>query len=435
MHTHAVAAPVLFPLEITIAMVYNAYMERTILHCDMNGFFASVELLEHPELKNVPMAVCGSPDNRHGIILAKNEEAKKYGIVTAETLWQAKKKCPQLSCVRPHMRKYKHYSRLINSIYNRYTDMVKPFSIDESWLDVSASLKLFGSGREIADDIRSTVREELGLTLSAGVSWNKIFAKMGSDYKKPDATTVISRSNYKDILWPMPVRELFFVGSASAEKLTRSGFTTIGDIGSGSREVLTALLGKQGGMLYDYSNGLDDSPVSLSCERQKIKSVGNGMTFRRDLIGEDDIKTAVVGLSDRICARLRNYELKAGGVKVDIKDSDLKTISRQKQLLSPGNTAEEISQCAMDIIRRTWDMQKPIRLITVTGISLCDENDPQQLNIFSAASADGGRYEKTEKIGRTIDDIRQRYGNDSISFGRTIGNDIGIDMDFHDEEE
>ncbi|MGN0714036.1 MAG: hypothetical protein ACI4LJ_09640, partial [Anaerovoracaceae bacterium] len=193
--------------------------DRTILHCDMNGFYASVELLERPDLRDVPMAVCGDPESRHGIILAKNELAKKGGVVTAETIWQAKRKCPELQLIRPHREKYTHYSRLINQIYLRFTDLVEPFSIDESWLDVTASRSLFGSGVEIADTIRRTVREELGLTLSAGVSYNKIFAKLGSDYKKPDATTEITRSNYRDILWPLPASDMIFVGKATAEKL------------------------------------------------------------------------------------------------------------------------------------------------------------------------------------------------------------------------
>ncbi|MCI7249354.1 MAG: DNA polymerase IV, partial [Clostridiales bacterium] len=178
-------------------------MDRVILHCDMNGFFASVELLDYPHLRDVPMAVCGNSEHRHGIILAKNEIAKKYGVTTAETLWQARRKCPDLEIVPPHHDKYVHYSRLINKIYLEYTDMVEPFSVDESWLDVTASRRLFGTGSEIADTIRNRVKNELGLTLSAGVSYNKIFAKMGSDYKKPDATTVISRENYKELLWPM----------------------------------------------------------------------------------------------------------------------------------------------------------------------------------------------------------------------------------------
>ncbi len=205
-------------------------MDRVILHCDMNGFYASVELLSRPDLRDKPMAVCGDPKSRHGIILAKNEIAKKYGVVTAETIWQAKKKCPDLQLVKPHHDRYKEFSEKINKIYLSYTDMVEPFSIDESWLDVTASQRLFGTGRQIADMIRARVKRELNLTLSVGVSYNKIFAKMGSEYRKPDATTEITRENYRDLLWPQPVRELFFVGWATAEKLEKLGVHTIGDL-------------------------------------------------------------------------------------------------------------------------------------------------------------------------------------------------------------
>lgn len=406
--------------------------DRVILHCDMNGFFASVELLDRPDLRDVPMAVCGNPDNRHGIILAKNEEAKKYGIVTAETLWQAKRKCPGLQCVPPHMRKYKHYSRLMNEIYGRYTDMVEPFSIDESWLDVTASRKLFGDGKKIGDEIRETAKRELGLTLSVGVSFNKIFAKMGSEYKKPDATTIISRENYKDIFWPMPAGELFFVGKASAAKLGASGIMTIGDIAAADPAVLTMLLGKMGGDLHRYANGLDDSPVALGSERRRIKSVGNGVTFKRDLVTEDDIRVAAVGLSDRISSRLRKYEMKAGGIKVDIKDPGFKSISRQKQLENGTNLPDEIAAAALDIIHNSWRTGDPIRLLTITGINLCDEDESEQISLF--AEKEEGR-EKSQQIARAIDDIRDKFGDSSISFGRTINNDIGVDEDPHDNKE
>lgn len=399
-------------------------MDRVILHCDMNGFFASVELLSHPELINVPMAVCGNPENRHGIILAKNELAKKAGVVTAQTLWQARKKCPGLQVVPPHHDRYRHYSRLINEIYGRFTDMVEPFSIDESWLDVTASRRLFGDGRQIADTIRKTVREELGLTLSAGVSFNKIFAKMGSEYKKPDATTVISRENYKKILWPMPVSEMFFVGSATAQKLNKAGIMTIGQLAGTDRLVLENMLGKHGGQLYDYANGLDDSPVCRQCERQKIKSVGNGITFKRDLTGTDDIKTAAMGLADTVAARLRHYQMKAYGIKVDIKDTELKTISRQKQLAAPTNLTYEICDAAVEIITASWNLQKPIRMLTITGINLCDEDTGEQISLFGA---DTVSREKTENLERAMDSIRSKYGKSSITFGRFKTDELGIE--------
>lgn len=397
----------------------------------MDGFYASVELLNYPELKNVPVAVCGNPENRHGIILAKNMPAKKYGIQTAETVWQAKKKCPHLHLLPPHHKKYKDYSLKINEIYQRFTDMVEPFSIDESWLDVSASLKLFGTGREIADTLRDTVRRELGLTLSVGVSYNKIFAKMGSDYNKPDGTTVISRDNYREILWPMNVRKMFFVGGATADKLSRTGIRTIGDLARSDPELLKALLGKQGAQLYEYANGLDTSPVSLYTEREKIKSVGNGTTFRRNLLGMDDIKVAVTALSDTVASRLRKYQMKCFGVKVDIKNPAFKVISRQKQMDTPTNLSGEIFRTAIEIIRSAWRMQDPIRMLTITAINLCDENEDQQLSLFDMTRQS---REKGEKVERTIDTIRAKFGDSAITFGRVLNNDIGVETDSKEPE-
>ena len=397
---------------------------RVILHCDMNGFFASVELLDYPELRDKPMAVCGDPESRHGIILAKNEIAKRYGIVTAETLWQARKKCPDLQTVPPHHKKYQHYSRLINEIYLQYTDMVEPFSVDESWLDVTASQKLFGNGKQIADKIRHQVKKELGLTLSAGVSFNKIFAKMGSDYKKPDATTVITQENYKNILWPLDIRDLFFVGKATADKLQGIGIHTIGQLAESDRHTVTALLGKQGSIIHDYANGLDQTPVSRFDEREDVKSIGNGSTFRRNLEGIQDIRTAVIALSDTVAVRLRQKKKKAFGVKVDIKDPSLKVISRQQQLDNPTNLAENITDTAVSIIEKSWNLRHPIRMLTVTAINLCPEDQAQQLSLFSSENI---QNETGEKMERTMDDIRKKFGRNAITFGRIIKNDIGLE--------
>lgn len=397
---------------------------RVILHCDMNGFFASVELLDYPEFRDKPMAVCGDPESRHGIILAKNEIAKRYGIVTAETLWQARKKCPDLQTVPPHHKKYQHYSRLINEIYLQYTDMVEPFSVDESWLDVTASQKLFGNGKQIADKIRNQVKKELGLTLSAGVSFNKIFAKMGSDYKKPDATTVITQENYKNILWPLDIRDLFFVGKATADKLQGIGIHTIGQLAESDRHTVTALLGKQGSIIHDYANGLDQTPVNRFDEREDVKSIGNGSTFRRNLEGIQDIRTAVIALSDTVAVRLRQKKKKAFGVKVDIKDPSLKVISRQQQLDNPTNLAENIADAAVSIIEKSWNLRHPIRMLTVTAINLCPEDQAQQLSLFSSENI---QNETGEKMERAMDDIRKKFGRNAITFGRIIKNDIGLE--------
>lgn len=389
----------------------------------MNGFFASVELLSHPELRDKPMAVCGDPNSRHGIILAKNDLAKAYGVVTAETIWQAKKKCPQLQLVASHHEKYKEYSVEINKIYLRYTDLVEPFSIDESWLDVTASQNLFGDGRQIADSIRETVKRELGLTLSAGVSYNKIFAKMGSEYKKPDATTVITRDNYKQILWTQNVEDMFFVGKATAIKLHEIGIKTIGDMAQTPRNTLVSILGKHGGVLYDYANGLENSPVNHYSHREPIKSVGNGITFKRNLNSLDDIKTALSSLSDTVASRLRKYALKCNGLKVDIKDPSFKTISRQRQLDVPTNSTSEIYHAALSILTSCWNPINSIRLITITAINLQDEGISTQLSMFAESQEN---QEKSSQIDSAMDKIRDKYGKGAITFGQILNNDLGI---------
>ena len=404
--------------------------ERVILHCDMNSFYASVELLSRPELKHEPVAVCGDPESRHGIILAKNEAAKKFGVTTAETLWQARKKCPDLILLKSHHGKYHEYSEKINAIYKRYTDMVEPFSIDESWLDVTGSLKLFGTGEKIAYEIKDTVKDELDLTLSVGVSFNKIFAKMGSDYKKPDAVTVISRENYKDLLWPMPVRELFSVGNATANKLNSMGIKTIGDLAGTDVLMLENMFGKSGRVIYEYANGMDESPVSGAEERRKIKTVGNGITFRRDLVGEEDILTGITALSDTVAGRLRKYGLKCWGIRVEIKTPGFETVSRQMQLDSPTNLADNIKNTSFRIINNFWNMNSPIRLITITAINLVSEDGEEQLTFFGNSDD----TKKGEKLERAMDEIRDKFGSKSIKFGRILNNDLGISLDEHEDQ-
>lgn len=394
----------------------------------MNAFYASVELLSHPELVDAPVAVSGDPEGRHGIILAKNEAAKKRGVVTAETVWQARKKCPNLVLLPAHHEQYAHYSKLINAIYARFTDMVEPFSIDESWLDVTASTKLFGSGEQIAYTIKQAVKDELGLTQSVGVSFNKIFAKMGSEYRKPDAVTLVSRENYKALLWPLPVRELFSVGSATAERLNTMGINTIGDLAAADAPLLKAVLGKQGEILYEYANGLECSAVRSIDEGRMPKSVGNGMTFRRDLLGEADVLTAITALSDTVSGRLRKHGLMCSGVKVDIKDPSFKTISRQMQLKTPTHLADVIRRAAMEILHASWDMNAPIRLLTVTGIDLAGESEivETQLSFLETDAMAASKAEKSEKIELAMDHIREKYGVSAITYGRIIGNDIGL---------
>ena len=400
---------------------------RTILHCDMNGFYASVELLDYPQYKNVPMAVCGNPDNRHGIILAKNDLAKKYKINTGETLGMAQKKCPTLVCVEPHHNKYRKYSKLINQIYLRYTDMVEPFSIDESWLDVTASKSLFGTGKDIADEIRQTVKEELGLTLSAGVSYNKFLAKMGSEYKKPDATTVIDQSNLQSLLWPKNIENMFFVGKKTAAVLKKAHIYTIGELAKSDRSLITALLGRNGSLIHDYANGIDNSPVALFNQREKAKSIGHSITFSRNLTNLDEIKTGLTWLCDRVTMRLRKAKMKASGLRVEIRYATFNEISKQKQFDQPTNFEKDFFRESFNIIDKLWQRQIPIRLLSVSAINLVDENAEEQLSMLSGFSIK--ERETHEKFERTLDEIRNKFGTNSIEFGRTLSGNLGISGD------
>lgn len=399
-------------------------MNRVILHCDMNSFYASVELLTLPQLRGLPVAVCGDPDSRHGIVLAKNEHAKAYGVKTAETIWQARRKCPGLVCIPPHHSRYAEYSQLVNQIYNRFTDLVEPFSIDESWLDITGTLHLFGGDAvAVADRIRATVRGELGLTVSVGVSFNKVFAKLGSDYKKPDATTLISPENYRDILFPLPVRDMLFVGRAAGTALEKAGITTIGQLAQANPEQLEQLLGKLGRQLHTYANGLDRSPVRPMGEREPIKSVGNSTTFPQNLTTRDQVRTGVALLCDSVAMRLRRHGLYCGGVQVTLRDPQFKTTSRQKQLPRSTHLMKDIMFAAMELIESTWKPPSPIRLISVTAIHLTMEKDAyEQVDLFSPSH--GPKQDKQEKIEEAMDAIRSKYGIRAISYG-TSDREIG----------
>ena len=391
-------------------------MERIVFHCDLNSFYASVELLEHPELRHLPVAVCGDPESRHGIILAKNEPAKRFGVKTAETIWQARQKCPELQLLRAHHQKYHHYSGLVNHIYQQYTDLVEPFGIDESWLDVTGSLHLFGGdGKELADGLRSRIRSELGLTISVGVSFNKVFAKLGSDYKKPDATTVITRENFKTVVWPLPVTDLLFVGRAAAKVFQKFGIRTIGDLANFDREALIAILGKQGGQLHDYAAGEEHSPVARADYSPPPKSVGNGMTFPRNLRGWEEIRAGISMLADQVAARLRACGKKCGGVSLAIRDPNFHDISRQCQLDNPTDLARELTQTAMGLARECWNGTAPVRALTITAIYLVDgEGECWQMDLLTGQEALRER-EKLGKLEHCMDRIRAKYGKEAIS--------------------
>ena len=389
--------------------------DRIILHADCNSYFASVESIDHPEWKLVPMAVCGDPELRHGIVLAKNELAKAYHIQTAETIYSAKKKCPDLLLVPAHHEKYKAVCERINAIYEGYTDLVERFSIDESFLDVTGSRHLFGSGKEIADKLRRRIREEIGVTVSVGVSFNKTFAKMGSDYKKPDATTVISRENYKELLWPLPIGELLFVGKSGASVLQDHGILTIGDLAQADPASISSFFGKTGVHLQQAARGEDLSPVLPTGYEEQPKSISHNVTFDHDLTDQAEILAGITLISDQVGTRLRRKKLFASVVQIQIKDTSLKVINRQKQLAQYTCNTRLIRDTAVRLLRENWPEGMPIRMLSVgvTGLSL---DGSQQLDLFM----DTAKAEKAQRLDEAVDSIRAKYGKQSITFGRTM---------------
>ena len=401
--------------------------DRVILHCDLNCFFASVELLRYPALRDVPVAVCGDPESRHGIVLAKNEAAKQLGVKTAETIWQARQKAPHLITLPPHHGLYREYSQKVNAIYGQYTDLVEPFGIDESWLDVTGSLHLFGGdARQLADDIRARLRQEVGLTISVGVSFNKVFAKLGSDYKKPDATTVISRENWRDIVWPLPVGDLLFVGRAAQRTLGQYGVETIGQLAACKPEMLEQLMGKMGVQLYRYANGLDDAPVRPQHQREPVKSVGNSTTFPENLTRWEEIRSGLQLLSDSVAGRLRKEGLYCGGVAVAVKDAQFRTVSRQMRLGAPTHLMRDIFEAAQELTRRIWKAPTPVRLLSVTALYITDSADSyQQLDLLAGDAP--LRDQRQEQLESAMDTIRGKYGRDAITFGR--GGKVGWNKD------
>lgn len=396
--------------------------QRLIFHCDCNNFFASCECLERPELKNVPLAVAGDPEKRTGVVFAKNELAKKCGVKTTDTVWQAMKKCPGLVFVPPRHGYYAHISRQVNQIYLQYTDRVEPASIDESYLDLTGTERFYGlPPRELADEIRERVKKEIGITISVGVSFNKTFAKLGSDYKKPDATTVILGEDYKRILWPLPIRDMMFVGRASGDTLEGKGIKTIGDLALTNPESLTLLLGKGGESLWRCANGLDEEPVRRYGERDEMKSVSHGATFPRDLTEAEDIRAHLMPLADAVTATLRANQRKGSVVQMQLKAPDLKVISRQATLPHPTFLYREIFEAGYSLVRQHWDLahHAPLRAMTlgVTGLIPAEEA-AEQLSLLEDPG--GMSYEKRqrlEKLETAIDAIRQKHGKDAVSFG------------------
>lgn len=383
-------------------------MTRCILHVDLNNFYASVECLYRPQLAKSPVAVSGDIDARHGIILAKNQMAKRCGVTTGEAIWQAKLKCPELILLPPDFKKYLRFSRLARQIYNDYTDQIEPFGIDEAWLDVTGSLNLFGSGVTIADEIRRRIRSELGLTVSVGVSFNKIFAKLGSDLKKPDATTIISREKFRSIVWPLPAGELLYVGRSTQRKLASRGIYTIGDLAKRDLRSLILLLGQWGETLWHFANGCDESLVKKTGETTVIKSIGNSTTAPRDIKSVNDAKIILYVLAESVASRLRVHGLQCHTVALSLRDKDLISFERQTHLTEATATARDISRQAIALFRENWHDNKPLRSLGVRGCNLVTATEHLQLDLFDEQKT------CTSSLESTIDEIRRRFGTNSI---------------------
>lgn len=382
-------------------------MKRNILHVDCNNFFASVEGIFYPQLKDVPYAVAGSKENRHGIILAKNELAKSYGIKTGEAIWESKQKCPSLQTVEPHFERYSKYSKLFKSICFEYTDRLESFGIDECWLDLTGNRR---DAADIAEEIRQRVKNEYGLTVSVGVSFNKIFAKLGSDMKKPDAVTIITEENFRDKVWQLPVSDLLGVGRATLKKLNSRYIGTIGELAQTDRELLCSWLGKIGDDLWRYANGLDDSAVKLYYEHTPPKSVSCGLTPYRDLENDNDVKILIYALSENIAMQLRSKDLKCRTISLNIRDNRLEHLSRQCRFHSDISDSALISESAFRLYKEAYNKDIPIRSISVCASDLIPYNEEFQLDF------DGSfiREQKKESINRAVDRIRTRYGYDTI---------------------
>ena len=391
-------------------------MERIILHCDLNNFYASVSLLYNQTLINSPVAVCGSVEQRHGIVLAKNEIAKSFGVKTAEAIWEAKRKCPELIILPPLHEKYEEFSEKAKEIYRRYTDMVEPFGIDECWLDVTGSTMLFGSGEEIAHRIRREIKAELGITISVGVSFNKVFAKLGSDMQKPDAVTVISRENFKEKVWPLPVSDLLFVGRKTVEKLNSSGVFTIGDVTQCDDFMLKRMLGKNGLDLKRYAEGLDNSPVYDRSGSEAPKSIGRSVTRAEDFLNNDDVWLTFITLAEDISRRLKKHRLYAGAIQVHTRNTDLKVKEFSCALPQPTDISIKIAEFGMKIFRENYYWDLPLRSVGLRAINLKDELVGVQQDLFT----DSALEEKSEKIEDSIHTIREKYGKNSIKRGRTL---------------
>ena len=407
---------------------YTEDMKPVILHSDMNNFYASVEILYDPMLRDKPVAVAGDEEARHGIVLAKNDIAKRFGIRTGQVLWEARQQCPGLVCVPAHYERYLAFSAQARDIYTSYTDQVESFGLDECWLDVTGSVGLFGEGPAIADDIRGRMKRELGLTVSVGVSFNKVFAKLGSDMKKPDATTVITPENYRERAWRLPVSDLLYVGPATTRKLNRYGIRTIGDLAQANVDLLYWLLGKNGVMLHRFANGQDHSGVRRYYAVPPMKSIGNSTTAPRDLTGEDDVKITLMALCESVGARLREQNCLCSSISLGIRDDRLLSYDRQMKLPLPTANTLDIWEAALELFRRHHTDGTPVRSLSVKAGGLSPAGEMEQLSLFPEEQ----KAQRRAAIDRTLDKLRGKYGYFCIRRGITLVDPV-LDLDARGE--
>lgn len=399
-------------------------MNRVILHSDMNACYASIEAKLNPALRGIPMAVAGNPANRHGIILAKSEKAKKMGVKTGEPIWQAMSKCPDLTIVPPHYEEYLRHSKMTRALYYEYTNQVEPFGLDECYLDVTGSVHLFGSGEEIAEEIRKRMKEEIGISVSVGVSFCKIFAKLGSDMKKPDATTVISEENFREKVWPLPVRDMLGIGLATERKLNKIGIFTLGDISQAPVNIMKNLLGVNGVYLWQYCNGIDIRPVIDRDHKEAIKSIGNSSTTRRDLNSDEEVYNVLQELSFSVSRRLREAELEAMGVEVFIRNSELQSFNFSKKINMASQSSITLVREAMEVFKEKYRWAFPVRAVGIRAINLRGQGGGSQMDVF----LNHEKFQKSEDVDTALYKIRKKYGKNSITFA-ALKKDIGLPSD------
>lgn len=399
-------------------------MNRVILHSDMNACYASIEAKLNPDLKGIPMAVAGNPANRHGIILAKSEKAKNMGVKTGEPIWQAMSKCPDLTIVPPHYEEYLRHSKMARALYYEYTNQVEPFGLDECYLDVTGSVHLLGSGEEIAEEIRKRMKEEIGISVSVGVSFCKIFAKLASDMKKPDATTVISEENFREKVWPLPVRDLVGIGPATERKLNKIGIFTLGDISQTPIKLMKNLLGINGVYLWQYCNGMDIRPVVDRDHKEAIKSIGNSSTTRRDLNSDEEVFNVLQELSFSVSRRLREAELEAMGVEVFVRNSELQSFNFSKKINMASQSSIILVREAMEIFKEKYRWAFPVRAVGIRAINLRSQGGGSQMDVF----LNHEKFQKSEDVDTCLYKIRKKYGKNSITFA-ALKKDIGLPSD------